>query len=122
MGEYYNYIESLIKLHGYKNMTAFCKAAGIPRSTMSEIANGRSEQPNDKTAAKIADCLGITLDEVYGRETKKAPSEDEALDEYLDMLQARPELRALLKATDGASKDDVMAVMEFFAKLRGADR
>lgn len=119
MGEYYNYIESLIKLRGFKNMTAFCKAAGIPRSTMSEIANGRSEQPNDKTAAKIADCLGITLDEVYGRETKKAPSEDEALDGVLDAIQSREEMRALFKTVKDASPEEVKACMAFLTALRG---
>ena len=37
MEDLYKHIESLGKEHGYKNMTVLCKAAGVPRSTMSEL-------------------------------------------------------------------------------------
>ena len=43
MEDLYKHIESLGKEHGYKNMTVLCKAAGVPRSTMSELNNGRSK-------------------------------------------------------------------------------
>ena len=55
-------------------MTVLCKAAGVPRSTMSELNNGRSKDLSKPNAQKFADILGVTLDEVYGEETKKAPT------------------------------------------------
>lgn len=73
MEDLYKHIESLGKEHGYKNMTVLCKAAGVPRSTMSELNNGRSKDLSKPNAQKFADILGVTLDEVYGDETKKAP-------------------------------------------------
>lgn len=73
MEDLYKHIESLGKEHGYKNMTVLCKAAGVPRSTMSELNNGRSKDLSKPNAQKFADILGVTLDEVYGEETKKAP-------------------------------------------------
>ena len=78
MEDLYKHIEKLGKEHGYKNITALCKAAGVPRSTMSELNSGRSKDLSKPNAQKFADTLGITLDEVYGEETKKAPTpEDE---------------------------------------------
>lgn len=74
MEDLYKHIESLGKEHGYKNMTVLCKAAGVPRSTMSELNNGRSKDLSKPNAQKFADILGITLDEVYGEEIKKAPT------------------------------------------------
>lgn len=76
MEDLYKHIESLGKEHGYKNMTVLCKAAGVPRSTMSELNNGRSKDLSKPNAQKFADILGVTLDEVYGEETKKVPTQE----------------------------------------------
>ena len=76
MEDLYKHIESLGKEHGYKNMTVLCKAAGVPRSTMSELNNGRSKDLSKQNAQKFAYILGVTLDEVYGEETKKAPTQE----------------------------------------------
>ena len=77
MEDLYKHIEGLGRKHGYKNMTVLCKAAGVPRSTMSELNNGRSKDLSKPNAQKFADILGITLDEVYGEETKKAPTQED---------------------------------------------
>lgn len=74
MDDLYRHIEALGKQHGYKNMTSLCRAAGVPRSTMSELNNGRSKDISKPNAQKFADILGVTLDEIYGTETKKAPT------------------------------------------------
>ena len=76
MEDLYKHIEGLGREHGYKNMTVLCKAAGVPRSTMSELNNGRSKDLSKPNAQKFADILGITLDEVYGEDTKKAPTNE----------------------------------------------
>ena len=76
MEDLYKHIEGLGRKHGYKNMTVLCKAAGVPRSTMSELNNGRSKDLSKPNAQKFAEILGITLDEVYGEDTKKAPTNE----------------------------------------------
>ena len=43
---------------------------------MSELNNGRSKDLSKPNAQKFADILGVTLDEVYGEETKKAPTQE----------------------------------------------
>ena len=84
MEDLYKHIEGLGREHGYKNMTVLCKAAGVPRSTMSELNNGRSKDLSKPNAQKFADILGITLDEVYGEETKKAPTQEDERERTFD--------------------------------------
>ena len=74
MEDLYKHIEKLGKERGFKNMTVLCKAAGVPRSTMSELNNGRSKDISKPNAQKFADILGISLDEIYGESAKKAPT------------------------------------------------
>ena len=75
MADLYKHIESLGKLKGFKNMTVLCKAAGVPRSTMSELNNGRSKDISKPNAQKFADLLQLSLDEIYGTEgQKEAPT------------------------------------------------
>ena len=74
MEDLYKHIEKLGKERGFKNMTVLCKAAGVPRSTMSELNNGRSKDISKPNAQKFADILCISLDEIYGESAKKAPT------------------------------------------------
>lgn len=56
------------------SVSAMCEKAGISKSIMSNLNNGRSDSISAKTAAKIAAVLGVPVDDVlHGRETKKAP-------------------------------------------------
>lgn len=67
MFDLYSNIERLAKEAGYKNITALCKDAGIPRSTLTELKKGRTQKLLPETANKIADALNVSLDRVYGR-------------------------------------------------------
>lgn len=73
MGSLYEHIEQLGKDGGYKNMTVLCKAAGVPRTTMSELNSGRSKDLSKPNAQKFADLLGLPLDCIYGIEQKQKP-------------------------------------------------
>lgn len=74
MEDLYRRIERMGKERGFKNMTALCKAAGVPRTTMSELNSGRSKDLSKPNAQKFANVLGVSLGEIYGEETKKAPA------------------------------------------------
>ena len=76
MGDLYKHIERLGREHGFKNMTALCKAAGVPRTTMSELNSGRSKDLSKPNAQKFANVLGMSLGEIYGEETKAPPTSD----------------------------------------------
>lgn len=61
MDNLYEYIEKLVKENGYKNITEFCRAADIPRATMSELKAGRTKQLSAKTSKAIAGKLSIPV-------------------------------------------------------------
>ena len=77
----------------YENITALCKSKGVSgsrmcldlglsKSTMSDLKNGRIKGISIPTAQKIAGYFGITVDELYGEETKKEqPIETDGLSE-----------------------------------------
>ena len=90
----YKHIEQLGKEHGYANIQKLCSAAGVTRSVMSELNNGRAKTITKKTAQKFADCLGVTIDDIYG--TSRTFSDDdlkfalfggEATDEQLEEVK-----------------------------------
>ena len=114
MFDLYSYIESLGKDAGYKNMTALCKAAGVPRATMSELKAGRSKDISKPTAQKFADLLGVTLEAVYGPEKKKTPtvSGEREVSRVMEFLQDLPadRLRGILLAL--GAPEEVLAEVD----------
>ena len=46
------------------------RLADIPYNTLIKIESGRSNNPTFKTLSKLADALGVSLDELAGRTTK----------------------------------------------------
>ena len=113
MEDLYKHIEGLGRKHGYKNMTVLCKAAGVPRSTMSELNNGRSKDLSKPNAQKFADILGITLDEVYGEDTKKAPT-----NEGERVISDDDIMFALWGDSDDVDEDDLDDVKRYAAFVR----
>lgn len=76
MFDLYKNIEDLALLHGFKNVTELCRAAGVPRSNLSEIKMGRSKDISKPNAQKLADAMHISLDAIYGNEgAKKEPAD-----------------------------------------------
>jgi hypothetical protein len=68
---------------------------------------------------EVARYLSVNLDWLTGdSEDMEILSPEDDLDHYLEMLETRPEVRALLKSVDGAKPEDVRAVMDFFTALR----
>lgn len=75
MGSLYENIEQFGKNAGYKNMTILCKAAGVPRTTMSELNAGRSKDLSKPNAQKFADLLELSLDDIYDiKQKERAPT------------------------------------------------
>lgn len=108
MNDLYKHIEALGKMRGYKNMTLLCKAAGVPRSTMSELNNGRSLDISKPNAQKFAVCLGISLDEVYGqKENAPADKGEDASDD---------DIKFALFGGDGEITDEMFNEVKNFAQ------
>ena len=73
MSELYNRIDKLCKERG-TNVTALCRDAKVARASLSELKAGRTKTLTLETGRKLAAVLGITVDELMGTETEKAPT------------------------------------------------
>ena len=79
MGTLYERITSLCKAKGVSG-SRMCLDLGLSKSTMSDLKYGRIKGVALPTAQKIAGYFGITVDELYGEETKKEqPTEYDGL-------------------------------------------
>lgn len=96
----YDRIEELCKIRGV-NITEMCRAAGIPRSALSDYKTGRKKSINLNNMTKMADYFGVSIDELTGREIKEnAPAltdkdkRDIAMeaDRMIDNLEGEDEL------------------------------
>lgn len=108
MENLYNYIEETAKDHGYKNITEYCKATGIPRATMSELKAGRTKKLSAKTAQVIFNTLQIPLNALLGIDT--VASELNTTPEYLTGETDDPEIKK--SPTPTRSVEDFAKVYE----------
>ncbi len=58
---------------GYKSVSAFANACGIPASTLYDVIKGRSKSLSSENAQKLAKFVGVSVDEILGIETEKTP-------------------------------------------------
>ena len=89
MSDLYKHIEQLGILHGYKDMTALCRAAGVSRSVMSELNNGRTLSLSKRNAEKFSELLSLSLDEIYGNEKTPATEADDERSIFLSSLMKK---------------------------------
>ena len=101
-------LKELREKAGYSQYS-FADAMGIAQSTVGGWESGKRE-PNFDMTKKIADFFGVSVDYLLGRdlpEEEKSQSLNNELDEYLEQLKNRSEMRMLFKLAKGATKKDV---------------
>lgn len=110
-----------------------CKTKGLsPTSVLKEIGiskgvytNWKSTgaEPLNSTKKKIADYFGISIAELESGEMRKeAPALAGANDEMNDMLEEirrRPELKALFSLSSKATTDDINTAIKIIEALKG---
>ncbi|MBO4216348.1 MAG: helix-turn-helix transcriptional regulator [Clostridia bacterium] len=110
--------DKLLALRKQKGLTLeeVAKYVGVGRSTVKKWESGAIRNMRRDKISKLAECLGVTpayLTEWGG--------EDAELEEYLEELKARPEMRMLFSLAKDATKEDVeraVAIIEALAKSR----
>lgn len=121
MGELTENITELLKEYNVTYLK-MCTDLGISRSLLTEIRKGRKKGITAKTAQKIADYFGVTVDRVlYGKQESEENVVETGgeLAEYLRELRDRPETRTLLAATRGMTKEQVELMANFAKSIRG---
>ena len=84
--------------------------AGFNKSTVDYWKNHEDAKPSAEIAEKICSYFGITMSELYGEETKKAPAKQEPSDEDI--------MRALWGDISGMDKKDLEDVKRYAAFVK----
>lgn len=84
---------------------------GCSESTIS-LYETRKREPSFETLLKLGKIFDVSVDYLLGnhpanQKEKPATSESDELNEYLEELKSRPEMRMLLSLTKGATKEEV---------------
>ena len=92
---------------------------GVDRTNYVKYETDKSE-PTFDTLQKLADYFGVTVDFLMGRDTieKPAATMDDELNEYLEELKNREDMRMLFSLAKGATKEDVMQAVKIIEALR----
>lgn len=112
-------IEYLLRTNGM-SQSDLSKATGISTGLISQWKK-RTQNPSISKLAVVADYFGVTVDYLLGKEEKPAATEDDELNEYLEELKTRPEMRMLFSLAKGATKQDVeqaVAIVEALFKAK----
>ena len=94
-----------------KSANAVAKELSIASGTVSEWKKGRV--PQNSTLKKIADYFGISVERLIGN-----MNDDDEMNEYLEELRTRPELKMLFSLAKGATKQDIEQAVAIIEALR----
>lgn len=103
--------------------TQLSAAIGVTSGNISDWRSGKSK-PSKGTQIAIADFLGVSVEYLRGEtdiSTKPAADSGDELNEYLEELKTRPEMRMLFSVTKGATKEDVEKAVRIIEALRSGD-
>lgn len=115
-------IKNARKLRGV-TMEQLAKAVDLNKSTIQRYENARIAAPKKPVVQAIASYLDVNPDWLTGdSETIEPVPGDEEISRYLTLLEARPELRSLLKTAENAKAEQVQAVVDFLTALRSSRR
>ena len=112
----YEIFEQLLQMKGVSTYRV-AKETGINQQTFSKWKNGISTPKTDKLQ-KIADYFGVSIDYLSGNDTKTT-DEDIELQNYLEELRKRPEMKMLFSLTKNASKEDVEKAVKIIETMLG---
>jgi transcriptional regulator with XRE-family HTH domain len=112
--------ERLKKYREDKGMTQAELAAkvGVSAVTITRYEKGVRE-PNMDTLSKIAKILECTLDDMLGVRTIVDGDVSDELNDYLDELHKRPEMKMLFKVAKKATKEDVEKAVKIIEMFKG---
>ena len=95
------------------------KKTGISRSSIQRYANGVTAKIPVDAIQTIAEALGVTAEYILGWEDRDGISnEDKELQEYLEELKNRPEMKMLFKTAKNSTKEDIEKTVKIIEALK----
>ncbi|MCD7844447.1 MAG: helix-turn-helix domain-containing protein [Oscillospiraceae bacterium] len=101
-----------------KTLDDVAASVGMNKTTIMRYERGQIQSPKVPILRAIAAYLNINPGWLTGESDQIEPDSQNSLERYLEMVETRPEIRALLKSVDGADPQEVEAVVEFFTAMR----
>ncbi len=99
-----------------------CGKLGFSTATATHWKKGK--MPGADSLQKIADYFGVSVDYLLGKTDVRAPQDEsngDDLQDYLEELRSRPEMRMLFSLAKGATKEDVERAVAIIEALRKSD-
>ncbi len=96
-----------------------CEYLGIGKQAFSDWKAHKSTSYM-KYLPQIADFFGVSVDYLAGKTEARAQYEADELDEYLEELKTRPEMKMLFSLAKGATKEDVEQAVAIIEALKKA--
>lgn len=95
------------------------KETGVSQVTLSDWKKGKSTPKADKLQ-KIADYFGVSLSYFTGGDDPEHDPVylDDETRAAVDMLRKRPEMRILFKASENATKEDILMTASILEKFK----
>lgn len=94
------------------------KKTGISRSSLQRYANGVTAKIPVDAIQTIAEALNVKAEYILGWDDTPPAPEDDELQEYLEELKTRPEMKMLFKTLKGTSKEDVEKTVKIIEALK----
>lgn len=116
MSKMYDIIQELCRRDG-TDVTKMCRALKIPRSTLSELAAGRTRQLTLKHARPISEYFGVTIAQLAGDEPLyPEPDANDPLAEFIreEPIAAYKNLKRFLTDED---KADIATLIRLRAEI-----
>lgn len=103
-----------------KNQSDIVQDLKLTASTVSDWANGKKYPRVDKMQM-LADYFGILKSDLTEEHEESKLTDDIQLQEYLEELKNRSEMRMLFSLAKGATKEDVMQAVKIIEALKKDD-
>lgn len=102
--------------HGTKP-NPVAEQVGISSGLITKWKHGAT--PNTEALVKIADFFDVSVDYLLGKSTEPDKTGNTELEEYLEELRTRPEMKMLFNLTKNATKEDVEKAVKIIETMLG---
>ncbi len=111
-------LDKLMEQHNL-NKNQLAKESGIPYTTIDGLYKKGADNVKLSTLRKLAAFFGCSLDYIADDAVIENDNSDEELNEYLDELHKRPEMKMLFKVAKKATKEDVEKAVKIIEMFKG---
>lgn len=101
-----------------KELTDFL---GVSKGTFTDWKSGKTVSYN-RYLPKIAEFFDVSVDYLVGKDEHPQKNPDDELNEYLEELRTRPEMKMLFSLTKNATKKDVEAAVRIIEAMLGEQK